>query len=71
MYLRFRLQIFKSSLHRAFKESRSQSLSLTKVREFVNQNNQAPFSQAEIGSAIDKMTDDNQVMMADGIVFLI
>ncbi|XP_019876748.2 DNA replication licensing factor Mcm3 [Aethina tumida] len=66
-----RLQIFKSSLHRAFKESRSQSLSLTKVREFVNQNNQAPFSQAEIGSAIDKMTDDNQVMMADGIVFLI
>ncbi|CAH0552759.1 unnamed protein product [Brassicogethes aeneus] len=66
-----RLSSFKSSLQKAFRENRTQSLSLAKVKDFVNTSSASPFSQGEISAAIEKMTEDNQVMMADGIVFLI
>ncbi|KAG5886368.1 hypothetical protein JTB14_034902 [Gonioctena quinquepunctata] len=66
-----RLSSFKSGLQRAFRDNRAQSLSLNRIREFVNVDNSSPFTQNEINAAILTMTDDNQVMLADGIVFLI
>lgn len=66
-----RLSSFKTTLCRAFQENRTQALSLSRVKEFVNKDNATPYSQGEISAAIEKMSDDNQVMMADGIVFLI
>ncbi|KAJ8950687.1 hypothetical protein NQ318_012767 [Aromia moschata] len=66
-----RFSAFKSSLQRAFRENRAQSLSLIRIREFVNTDNSSPYTQGEINTAIERMTDDNQVMSADGIVFLI
>ncbi|EFA12381.1 DNA replication licensing factor Mcm3 [Tribolium castaneum] len=66
-----RLTQFRSSLDRAFRDNRAQSLSLARIRDSVNTDNIAPFSQGEIRAAIDQMTEANQVMLADGIVFLI
>ncbi|XP_050300604.1 DNA replication licensing factor Mcm3 [Anthonomus grandis grandis] len=66
-----RLSTFKTSLCKAFQENRTQALSLTRIKDFVNKDNSSPYSQGEISAAIEKMSDDNQVMMADGIVFLI
>ncbi|KAJ8985417.1 hypothetical protein NQ317_017046 [Molorchus minor] len=66
-----RLSTFKNSLHLAFRENRAQSLGLARIREFINANNSSPFTQGEIDAAVERMTDDNQVMLADGIVFLV
>lgn len=66
-----RLTQFRSSLHRAFRDNRAQSLSLARIRDCVNCDNTAPFTQGEIQDAIHQMTEANQVMLADGIVFLI
>lgn len=63
--------VFKDSLQRAFRENRSQSLSVVRIREFINRNNPSPFTSGEIDAAIEQMTNDNQVMMSDQIVFLI
>ena len=70
-YFCCRLSSFKTTLCRAFQENRTQALSLPKLKEFVNKDNLTPYTQGEIDAAIEKMTDENQVMMADGIVFLI
>jgi DNA replication licensing factor MCM3 len=67
-----RLGVFKKGLQTAFRESRDSSLPLSKIVEFVNQNSgDETFSQGEIASALDRMTNDNQIMVADEIVFLI
>ncbi|XP_065170674.1 DNA replication licensing factor Mcm3 isoform X2 [Atheta coriaria] len=66
-----RLAKFKSSLQRGFRDNRVQSLSLTKVKEIVNENNTSPFTESEVSAAIERMTDDNQIMVSDDIVFLI
>ena len=67
-----RFKIFKTNLQKAFRETREQSLSLERVIEFVNkgiENDQ--FSKGEIDSAIERMTDDNHIMLADGFIILI
>ncbi|XP_017774841.1 PREDICTED: DNA replication licensing factor Mcm3 [Nicrophorus vespilloides] len=67
-----RLTLFKSSLQKGFRENRVQSLSVPKVRSIINTANSAnPFTDSEIKAAIDRMTDDNQIMVSDDIVFLI
>lgn len=66
-----RLALFKNGLQRTFRDSRSQSLALPRVRDSINSNNPDPFSQGEINAALHRMTEDNQIMLADGIVFLI
>lgn len=68
-FLRF--SSFKTSLQHAFRENRAQSLGLSRIRDFVNTDTAVPYTQGEINAAIEKMTDANQVMLADGIVFLI
>jgi hypothetical protein len=40
--------------------------------EFANREQSGePFSQSEVSAAITQMTDANQIMVADGMVFLI
>ena len=68
----FRLKIFKGALFEVFKTERAQSVTLDKVREFVNNlHSDAPFGEDELKAAINKMMDDNQIMLADNVVFLI
>lgn len=67
-----RLNIFKNGLQMLFRESRDSSLPVQHIVEYVNQRSGAEaFTQGEISSALERMTNDNQIMVADEIVFLI
>ncbi|CAH0582874.1 unnamed protein product [Chrysodeixis includens] len=67
-----RLTQFKSALQQLFREERANSLPLSRVTSYVNDKfSHESFDDAEIQAALHKMTQDNQVMMADDIVFLI
>ncbi|KAI5634255.1 MCM2/3/5 family domain-containing protein [Phthorimaea operculella] len=67
-----RLTQFKQSLQQLFREERANSLPLDRITSHVNeQYSHATFSTGEIHAAILKMTQDNQVMQADDIIFLI
>lgn len=67
-----RLTQFKTALHQLFREERANSLPLSRVTSYVNDKySHETFDDAEIHAALHKMTQDNQVMMADDIVFLI
>ena len=67
-----RLKIFKNGLQKAFREAREQSSSMANIITFIDQNSgDVAFTNAEITAAVEKMTDDNQIMVADDMVFLI
>ncbi|XP_003474958.2 DNA replication licensing factor MCM3 isoform X2 [Cavia porcellus] len=66
-----RLKAFKAALLNVFQEAHAQSVGLTRLTESINQGKEEPFSAEEIQAALDKMQDDNQVMLSEGIVFLI
>lgn len=67
-----RLKTFKTSLFNVFKTEHAQSLTVDRIREFVNEENREDkFGDAELFAAIDKMQDDNQIMLSENIVFLI
>lgn len=67
-----RLTIFKSGLQKVFREARDSSLPVERIVNYVNQNSgDVAFTQGEISSALERMTNDNQIMVADEIVFLI
>jgi DNA replication licensing factor MCM3 len=59
-------------LQTAFRESRDSSLPVARIVDYVNENSgDVALTQGEIDSALDRMTSDNQIMVADDIVFLI
>lgn len=66
-----RLQVFKKLLHKLFAEQHAQSLPVERIREYVNTQQRTEFTAGEMKAAIEKMTDENQIMEADGQVFLI
>lgn len=67
-----RFNVFKKSLTQLFRESRAQSLPATRLREYLGQQHPGqPFRAHEIRAAFDRMTDANQIMVADDIIFLI
>lgn len=67
-----RLALFKTSLQQLFRDERANSLPLDRVTSYLNeQYSHAPFESGEINAALERMTRDNHVMMADDIVFLI
>lgn len=67
-----RLTQFKSALQQLFREERANSLPLERVTTYVNDKySHETFQDDEIQAALEHMTKDNQVMMADDIVFLI
>lgn len=67
-----RLAKFKASLMKIFRDDRTQSVTLDRVKELMNKENHAePFDDGELLAAVDKMSDENQVMLADNTLFLI
>ncbi|CAD7077331.1 unnamed protein product [Hermetia illucens] len=66
-----RLEIFKTNLSSCFRKMREQSLPKQTLVEHINENVSDAFSEGEIDAAISQMTEDNQIMLADGVVFLI
>ncbi|CAB3235245.1 unnamed protein product [Arctia plantaginis] len=67
-----RLGEFKSALQELFRSERANSLPLAQITAHVNERySHQTFDPAEIQAALHRMTSDNQVMMADDIVFLI
>lgn len=63
-----RLKVFKDHLQKFFRENRASNLPISRIITYINRNSAVAFSQDEIDSAFEKMTDDNQVMAADEIV---
>ncbi|XP_050677836.1 DNA replication licensing factor Mcm3 [Leptidea sinapis] len=67
-----RLTIFKSSLQQLYRDERANSLPLARITEYLNEKYaHEKFNSGEINAALNIMTKDNQVMLADDIVFLI
>uniref|UniRef100_A0A3Q2QDU8 DNA replication licensing factor MCM3 n=1 Tax=Fundulus heteroclitus TaxID=8078 RepID=A0A3Q2QDU8_FUNHE len=66
-----RLKEFKSSLFAVFQSAHAQSVKMTKLMDEVNKERESGFTRAEVRGALARMQDDNQVMVADDIVFLI
>lgn len=66
-----RLAAFRRKVQVAFQQSRQQTISVANLTEKVNQDTTEPYSAVEIDSALAQMSDANQVMVSDGIVFLI
>ncbi|KAH9373979.1 hypothetical protein HPB48_003973 [Haemaphysalis longicornis] len=63
---------FRTLLGKLFKETHTQSQHVSNIMEFLAKEEQTePFTQEEIDIAIQRMMDDNQVMLSDEIVFLI
>ncbi|XP_063309098.1 maternal DNA replication licensing factor mcm3 [Pelobates fuscus] len=66
-----RIKEFKAALLKAFKSTRSQSVTVTQLLELINKGNINTFEVGEVKQALDNMQNDNQVMVADDVVFLI
>ncbi|XP_062972031.1 DNA replication licensing factor MCM3 [Elgaria multicarinata webbii] len=66
-----RLKAFKAALLEAFRAAHAQSVGLKSLMESINRDNPSPFSTAEVKVALEKMQDDNQIMVSDDIIFLI
>ncbi|XP_051909028.1 DNA replication licensing factor MCM3 [Hippocampus zosterae] len=66
-----KLKEFKSSLFAVFQSAHAQSVKMQALMEGVNKERQVRFTEAEVRAALTRMQDDNQVMVADDIIFLI
>uniref|UniRef100_A0A8C3AL39 DNA replication licensing factor MCM3 n=1 Tax=Cyclopterus lumpus TaxID=8103 RepID=A0A8C3AL39_CYCLU len=65
------LKEFKSSLFAVFQSAHAQSVKMTNLTADINKGRESRFTEPEVRSALARMQDDNQVMMADDIIFLI
>uniref|UniRef100_A0A8C5QKZ0 DNA replication licensing factor MCM3 n=1 Tax=Leptobrachium leishanense TaxID=445787 RepID=A0A8C5QKZ0_9ANUR len=66
-----RIKDFKAALLKAFKSTRSQSVTVSQLLELINKGNVQLFEVDEVKEALDLMQTDNQVMVSDDVVFLI
>ncbi|GCC21499.1 hypothetical protein chiPu_0019971 [Chiloscyllium punctatum] len=66
-----RFKQFKAALLDAFKTAHAQSLGMQTLMASINKGNETPFSDVEVQTALDKMQEDNQIMVSDQIIFLI
>lgn len=67
-----RLTNFKLALQQFFREERANSLPLARIKTYVNEKySHQEFQDGEIEAALDDMTRENQIMVADDIIFLI
>lgn len=65
------MKVFRSSLFNLFKSEHAQSVSLDKVKDFVNKETSDDFSEVDVFTALETMMEANQVMLTDNVVFLI
>uniref|UniRef100_A0A8D2ZNU2 DNA replication licensing factor MCM3 n=1 Tax=Scophthalmus maximus TaxID=52904 RepID=A0A8D2ZNU2_SCOMX len=68
---RKRLKEFKSSLFAVFQSAHAQSVKMSMLMDDINKERQSCFTEPEVRAALARMQDDNQVMVADDIIFLI
>jgi DNA replication licensing factor MCM3 len=55
-----------------FQDKNVQWLDMSHLIQYINNEHSAePFSKEEISCAIQRMTDDNQIMVSEDMVFLI
>lgn len=67
-----RLASFRSAVVKAFSSEHSQSLTVEQLASIVNSlHRERPFPPSEVAAALDQMQDANQVMVSEGVVFLI
>lgn len=66
-----RLKEFKSSLFAVFQSAHAQSVKMKTLMDDINKGREKRFTEAEVRDALARMQDDNQVMLADDIIFLI
>ena len=66
-----RLEYFKSAVVKTFSSEHSQSLTVAQITSAANTSPAHQFTSAEVTSALDIMQDANQVMVSEGVVFLI
>uniref|UniRef100_A0A8C4DCB4 DNA replication licensing factor MCM3 n=1 Tax=Dicentrarchus labrax TaxID=13489 RepID=A0A8C4DCB4_DICLA len=66
-----RLKEFKSSLFAVFQSAHAQSVKMKTLMDDINKELKSGFSEPEVRSALARMQEDNQVMVADDIIFLI
>ncbi|XP_016091104.1 zygotic DNA replication licensing factor mcm3-like [Sinocyclocheilus grahami] len=66
-----RLKEFKTALLEVFRSSHAQSVGMITLMEGINKSCPSPFKETEVRAALSRMQDDNQVMVADDIIFLI
>ncbi|XP_039290913.1 zygotic DNA replication licensing factor mcm3 [Nilaparvata lugens] len=69
-----RYNSFKSSICNLFRSERSETLRYQRAMTLMNeqqQHQQRPFTEGEAAAAVQQMSDANQVMYADGMLFLI
>ncbi|KAG7316787.1 hypothetical protein KOW79_020328 [Hemibagrus wyckioides] len=66
-----RMKEFKAALLEVFRAAHAQSVGMNALMGEVNKERSAPFEKAEVQAALARMQDDNQVMVADDIIFLI
>ncbi|XP_067273228.1 MCM3 minichromosome maintenance deficient 3 (S. cerevisiae), like [Pseudorasbora parva] len=66
-----RLKVFKAALLKAFKVTRSQSVAVPDLLTHMNKGQDEEFDQNEIELLLERMQDDNQVMVSENVVFLI
>lgn len=66
-----RFKAFKTALLDAFKAAHAQSLGMQTLMASINKENKVPFTEEEVQTALDKMQEDNQIMVTDHIIFLI
>lgn len=71
VFFSHRLKVFKAALLKAFKSTRSQSVAVSDLLSHVNQDQVDHFQPLEIQQLLDRMQDDNQVMVSEDVVFLI
>ena len=69
-----RMKIFKTALLKAFKTTRSQSVAVTELLTLVNETAHGQdhtFEAQEVDQLLGCMQEQNQVMVSEGVVFLI
>ncbi len=66
-----RLEYFKGAVVKEFSREHSQSLTLTQLTTAANADPAHQFTDAQVSAALDLMQDANQVMVSEGVVFLI
>ncbi|KAK2863832.1 hypothetical protein Q7C36_002986 [Tachysurus vachellii] len=66
-----RLKEFKAALLEVFRAAHAQSVGMNALMGEINKDRSVPFGKPEVQAALARMQDDNQVMVADDIIFLI
>lgn len=65
------MKAFKTALLKAFKVTRSQSVAVPELLTHINKGQEEEFDQNEVNLLLERMQDDNRVMVSENVVFLI